>query len=224
MDRNWDVVTFDCYGTLVDWNDGIAGAFEDFARAKGIEFEREAVLAAYHATEPAVEGEAFRRYRDVLAETAERAARRLGWPIGDGEGRFLPESFDRWIPFDDTNASIERLAAAGYRLGILSNVDDDLLAITRRKFSVEFDLIVTAEQVEAYKPAQGHFDEARKRIGGARWLHAAQSHFHDIAPAVRLGIDSAWVNRLHDEPSDDTRPLREVATLTELADWLAPRG
>ncbi|HEV2719662.1 MAG TPA: HAD-IA family hydrolase [Thermoanaerobaculia bacterium] len=97
--------------------------------------------------------------------------------------------------FPDTNAALERLRGAGYRLGILSNVDDDLLAATRRHFSVGFDLIVTAQQVRSYKPGHAHFLEARKRIGEARWLHAAESNFHDIVPANALGIENAWINR-----------------------------
>jgi FMN phosphatase YigB (HAD superfamily) len=126
----------------------------------------------------------------------------------------------RWIPFPDTNPALERLFKAGYRLGILSNVDDDLLAGTRKHFTVPFDLIVTAQQVGSYKPADGHFLTARERIGPARWLHAAQSHFHDVTPARRHGIASAWINRTR-LARGEPRPDRELHSLTELADWLA---
>ena len=114
----------------------------------------------------------------------------------------------------------ERLVAAGYSLGILSNVDDDLLAGTRRHFTVAFDLIVTAQQVGSYKPAHRHFIEARQRLGGKRWLHAAQSYFHDVIPARALGIPVAWINRKHESTADGGRADREFHTLTELADWL----
>jgi FMN phosphatase YigB (HAD superfamily) len=110
--------------------------------------------------------------------------------------------------------------AAGYSLGILSNIDDDLLAGTRRHFTVIFDLIVTAQQVGSYKPAHGHFIEARRRLGERRWLHAGQSYFHDVVPARTLGIPIAWINRKHEVAPDGGQASREFHTLTELADWL----
>jgi 2-haloalkanoic acid dehalogenase type II len=156
----------------------------------------------------------------VLTESTRRVARRLGWALPEAKAGFLAESLPRWIPFPDTNAALERLFKAGYRLGILSNVDDDLLAGSRKHFTVPFDPIVTAQQVGSYKPADGHFVAGRERIGSARWLHAAQSHFHDVTPARRHQIPSAWINRkrlVRGEP----RPDRELHSLTELADWLA---
>lgn len=218
----YDVITFDCYGTLIDWERGIRAAFLEAARADGVTLEPAAVLAAYHEVEPVVEAEAYRPYRDVLTETARRVAGKLGWSLGPDRARFLAESLPAWPPFGDTNAALERLAAAGYRLGILSNVDEDLLAATRRHLTVSFDFWVTAEQVGAYKPARRHFEVARARLGGRPWLHAAQSYFHDVAPARALGIPVAWVNRKGEPAGDAGRPEREFRTLTELADWLAP--
>jgi 2-haloacid dehalogenase/putative hydrolase of the HAD superfamily len=122
----------------------------------------------------------------------------------------------------DTNPALERLVSLGVSLGILSNVDDDLLAGTRQHFSVDFDLIVTAQQLRSYKPARGHFDRARSIIGGRRWLHVAQSYFHDIEPAVTLGIPVVWVNRKGEEPLGTARPTAEVRDLTELVQWLTP--
>ena len=123
-----------------------------------------------------------------------------------------------WKPFPDTNAALERLRGAGHQLGILSNVDDDLLSATRRHFTVDFDLIVTAQQVRSYKPGHAHFLKAKDKIGGKRWLHAAQSNFHDIAPATALGIDNAWVNRGHE--TGRVKPMYEVNDLAGLADLL----
>lgn len=220
MDRLYDVVTFDCYGTLIDWNSGIGEALARAAAADGRTVDQAALLAAYHELEPVVEAEAHRRYRDVLIEMARRAARRLGWEMRAESARLLPESVGGWRPFPDTNPALERLHAAGYRLGILSNVDDDLLAATRDHFTVPFDLVVTAEQVGSYKPAPGHFVQARQMVGAARWLHAAQSYFHDVAPACTLGIPVAWINRLDEQPAGDARPDREFASLAELAGWL----
>jgi 2-haloalkanoic acid dehalogenase type II len=206
VEGRYDVITFDCYGTLIDWESGIAAAFHD----AGVSRPREELLRAYAEAERNVEREHYRSYREVLTEAAARVAGR--------DGAFLAESLPRWQPFPDTNPALERLRNAGYTLGILSNVDDDLLAATRRHFTVDFDLIVTAQQVRSYKPAHGHFDAARAAIGRQRWLHAAQSNFHDIAPATELGIPNAWVNR-HAE-TGGVRPTYEVRDMAGLAELL----
>jgi 2-haloacid dehalogenase/putative hydrolase of the HAD superfamily len=217
--RPYDIITFDCYGTLIDWEGGIAGAFTRAAAETGGRLDAHAVLAAYEQVEPVVEAERYRSYREVLTESAVRVARQLGWALPESRAGFLAESLPRWIPFPDTNPALERLFRAGYQLGILSNVDDDLLAATRKHFTVPFDLIITAQQVGSYKPADGHFLTARRRIGDRRWLHAARSHFHDVTPCRRLGVPVAWINRAA-EPGHEPRPDRELATLTALADWL----
>ena len=220
MPANYDVITFDCYGTLIDWDGGIGGALADAARRAGVTLDLPAALDAYHAIEPLVEA-TYRPYRDVLAETARQAAARFGWTMDEAAARRFAASLPEWPPFPDTNAALDRLVAAGYRLGILSNVDDDLLSATCRQFSAPIDLIVTAQQVGSYKPAHGHFRTARERIGGLRWLHAAQSHMHDVVPATELGIPVVWVNRKHEPlPEGGPAPLAEVATLAELAEWL----
>ncbi len=220
MNRAFTLVTFDCYGTLIDWESGIASAFAAHAARCGVPCDRAAVLAAYARHEPQVEAESFRPYRDVLAETARRVCADLAWPCEDAT--FLAESLPAWQPFADTNAALERLARAGLQLGILSNVDDDLLAATRRHFPVEFEVIVTAQQVRSYKPAPGHWDEALRRRGGDThgWLHAAQSYFHDVEPCVARGLPVAWVNRGGETAPRAARPLVEVPTLAALADWL----
>ena len=195
MARSFDLVTFDCYGTLIDWEEGITRAFLAAARNDGVELAPAAVMEAYASVEPAVERESFRLYRDVLTETALRVAALLGWRLERDRAAFLPDSLPGWTPFPDTNAALEKLREGGYRLGILSNVDDALLEATRRHFTVPFDLIVTAQQVRSYKPGPAHFETARKLVGASTWLHAAQSNFHDIVPANALGIATAWVNR-----------------------------
>jgi len=219
--RRYDVLTFDCYGTLVDWERGIADAFAGAARGDGVALDRAALLAAYHEIEPVVQAERYRAYREVLALTARRVAERVGWRMAAGRETFLPESLPAWPAFPDTNGALRRLAEAGHRLAILSNVDDDLLAGTLRHLDVSFDFVVTAQQVGAYKPAPAHFEAARKRIGGARWLHVAQSYVHDIVPARRLGIPSAWINRKREPARGAERPDAEFTTLAEAADWLA---
>lgn len=216
----FDLITFDCYGTLIDWERGITTAFQQEAASDGLELSADDIFAAYLAAEIAVESERYAPYREVLAETAREVARQLGWEITRERAYFLPESLPNWLPFPDTNAALERLTSK-YKLGILSNVDDDLLASTRERFTVSFDLIVTAQQVKSYKPAYAHFQEAVKRAGEKRILHAAQSYFHDVVPARALGLPVVWVNRNGEMIREGgPRPTREVKDVAALADLL----
>lgn len=221
--RSLEIITFDCYGTIIDWERGIRSAFAAEAAKDGINIDGDRVVSAYHAIEPEVEAGPFRPYREVLTEVAMRVADRLGWPIDADRARFLAESVPSWPPFEDSAGALDRLSASGFRLGILSNIDDDLLAGTRHHLPEVFDsdLIVTAQRVGSYKPAPGHFEAARDRIGARGWLHAAQSLFHDIQPAARHGIPTAWINRKHEpRPADVPDPTMEVASLALLADRL----
>ncbi|MEA2342238.1 MAG: putative hydrolase of the superfamily [Thermoanaerobaculia bacterium] len=190
----YDVITFDCYGTLIDWESGIANAFLTTAAADGVTLTREAVLRAYAENEHRVQAQSYRSYRDILRDTAVRVAATASWALTPERADFLADSLPSWQPFPDTNAALGRLAAIS-RLGILSNIDDDLLAATREHFTVDFDVIVTAQQVRSYKPGHAHFQTARELIGPTSWLHAAESNFHDIVPTNTLGIDNAWINR-----------------------------
>lgn len=220
MTPHFDIITFDCYGTLIDWRRGITDAFQRAAAQDGVRLDPVAVLRAYSAIEPLVEHERYRNYRDVLQETAARVARMLGWALAFERAGFLATSLPTWRPFPDANPALERLRDSGYRLGILSNVDDDLLAETRKHFTVAFDLVITAQQLRSYKPAPAHFLAAREQTAGLRWLHAAQSNLHDILPTNTLGIENAWINRLGESPLPGGVPSQEFPSLTELADWL----
>src|SRR5262245_45261107 len=219
-DNAFDIITFDCYGTLIDWEGGIVDAFQSEATRDGLTLTAESIIDAYMIEEPLVETGSYRPYRDVLAETARRVAARLEWNLNRERATFLAESLPRWTPFPDTNPALERLARR-FRLGILSNVDDDLLAATRRHFTVDFDLIVTAQQVRSYKPGLAHFNEALARAAGKRLLHAAQSYFHDVVPTSKLGIPVIWINRNSSaaEPGGPV-PMHEIHNLTELANLL----
>ncbi|HVR37557.1 MAG TPA: HAD family hydrolase [Thermoanaerobaculia bacterium] len=221
MERQYDIITFDCYGTLIDWEGGISDAFLRAAREDGIDLRREEILKAYALIEPVVERERYRTYKEVLTETAGRVAHALGWPLAYERATFLISSLPQWKPFADTNPALERLRNAGYKLGILSNIDDDLLASTRKHFTVDFDLIITAQQVHSYKPGHAHWIAARERIGNARWLHAAQSNYHDVVPTNALGIANAWVNRHGETALPNGTPTHEVRNLAGLADLLA---
>jgi len=219
----FEVITFDWYGTIIDWELGIRRAFADQARQDGRTIDLDAVVAAYHEIEPKIQAGPYRSYRDVLTETARQIGQRLNWPMSPDRSAFLAESLPDWPPFPDSAGALQRLDDAGYRLGILSNIDDDLLAQTLRHLPDVFDQdwLVTAQQVGSYKPALAHFETARSRLGARSWLHAAQSVFHDIRPASSLGIPSAWINRKR-EPlsSDGPRPVLLVNTLTELGQKL----
>ena len=220
--RAYDVITFDCYGTLIDWRGGIATAFRDAAGRDGVKLDEVEVLALYNEIEPEVEAAHYRSYRDVITESARRVAARLGWSLSEARATFLADSLPRWTPFPDTNAALERLTRAGYALGILSNTDDDLFAATRRHLTVPFDMVITAQQVRSYKPGHPHFETARQRLGDRRGLHAGESYFHDVVPAVALGIPVAWINRLGETRGPGgPAPDRELTSLTALADWLA---
>ncbi len=216
--RRFDVITFDCYGTLIDWRSGIRDAFAEAAAADGVDVDAGALLDTYNAIEPLVEHERYRRYRDVLTETAVRAAASLGWPIDYDRAGFLAGSLPSWRPFDDTNAALERLVAAGHRLAILSNVDDDLIAATRNHFTVDFAFVITAQQLQSYKPGLAHFLAARDRMGDARWVHAAQSNFHDIVPTNFLGVPNAWINRLGERPLPGGEPALEFPDMASFAE------
>src|SRR5215212_5728002 len=167
---DFELITFDCYGTLIDWEGGIVSAFQSEARRNGVELEAGRIIEAYMAAEPQVEADSYLPYREVLARTTSKAAARLGWQLQPEGAEFLPASLPGWQPFADTNRALERLSRR-FELGLLSNIDDDLLAATRRHFTVSFELVVTAEQVRSYKPAHAHFIEARRRLGEKRWLH-----------------------------------------------------
>jgi 2-haloalkanoic acid dehalogenase type II len=218
VNRQFDFVTFDCYGTLIDWETGIRTAFMRAAREDGVNLDESRVVPTYADVEHVVEREKYRRYRDVLAETARRVGNALGWRVP--YAGFLADSLSSWLPFADTNPALERLRAAGIRLGILSNIDDDLIALTRRHFTTDFDLVITAQEVGSYKPLPMHFLAARERIGAAEWIHAAQSNFHDIVPTNALGIANAWINRKGNRALAGGMPSLEFRDLSELADAL----
>ena len=220
MAEPYDIITFDCYGTLIDWESGIISAFQSAAAKDGVELRGDQIIEAYAAEEPSVEFAPYRSYREVLAKTASRVAAKLGWNLPPERAGFLAASLPEWQPFRDTNPALERLARR-FQLGILSNIDDDLLTATRKHFTADFDLIVTAQQVESYKPGLAHFKEAIVRAGEKRLLHAAQSYFHDVVPTRKLGIPVVWINRKGSrvEPGGPI-PTHEVRTLAELANLL----
>ncbi|MGD2217209.1 MAG: HAD hydrolase-like protein [Gemmatimonadales bacterium] len=222
---HWETLSFDCYGTLVDWVGGITRAFSEAAARDGVELAAQDVMAAYHELEREVQTDTYRSYREVLAETALRVATELGWPLAPERAGFLAESLSNWPVFADTRPALERLKSR-YKLAILSNIDDDLLGATVRGIGVEFDWTVTAQRVCSYKPGHAHFLAALERVDGGRrrLLHVAQSKFHDIRPCAELGVDCVWVNRQREELDEGLEPVHVVKDLAELVEWLAFSG
>lgn len=210
--------TFDCYGTLIDWNGGIRG---QLARLFGAE-AAPALLARYHELEPAVQAEAYRSYREVLTETLVRLATEQGLALPEGEEAALADSLPHWPPFPEVPAALAELRARGWRLAILSNTDRDLLTASERQLGVPFDAVVVAEDVGSYKPAHGHWQAFRASVAVApeRHVHVAASLFHDIVPATELGLTSVWINRLGERAGPGAAPARELPDLGALADTL----
>ncbi len=222
--RHLEVITFDCYGTLIDWETGIRNAFRQaIAKNASENIPETKVFELYEEEERRIQKEGpYRSYRSVLSLAALAVAKRTGWRLAEARSHFLAEALPKWTPFPDTNPALERLSRR-HKLGILSNVDNDLLEGTRKHLTVPFDIIVTAETVNSYKPGPAHFEQARRIIGDHRgWLHVAASQYHDIEPATRLGINAVWVNRKYDQPMyrHSKETIKKVKDLTQLADWL----
>jgi 2-haloacid dehalogenase len=223
MSRDW--VTFDCYGTLADWLGGMRGAL---ARHVGPE-DAGRLLHAYHELEAEVEAQRpAPRYRKVLVETLRRAAERDGIALPPGAERALVDHWAELPIFDDVGPALGALRDAGWSLAILSNCDDDLLASTLERMPVGFDLTVTAEQVGSYKPDPGHWRAFAKRTEGdrGRWVHAAQSWFHDIDTAAELGLPRVWVDRLGsgEDPARATVRLDDLRGLPDAVERAAAAG
>ncbi len=191
-------ISFDCYGTLVDWETGISGAVGEVLESRGMRMPRGEILGLFAEVEPRVQqgSEGFLRYREVLWRVMDLMGRELGVEFSESELGCLADTLPGWPVFPDTVGALTELKER-YRLAVISNVDDDLFAKTAEGLGVEFDAVVTAEEVRSYKPELRNFEVAMGRMGveKERWLHVAESLFHDIGPANRLGIASVWVNR-----------------------------
>jgi len=209
--------TFDCYGTLIDWNGGVGA---ELGRLFGDEAV-ERLLARYHEIEPQVQVEdPERSYRTVLTLTLERLAEADGLELPEGEDDALARSLPSWSPFPEVPGALEEARSRGWRLAILSNTDRDFIAASKARIGVPFDETIVASEIGSYKPGHRHWQEffARTHADRARHVHVAASLFHDIAPANELGLRSVWVNRLGERA--DPEPTREITDLSDLADVL----
>jgi 2-haloacid dehalogenase len=207
----YEVLSFDCYGTLIDWEAGIAAVLAPWAREQGLDLSNEDLLLAYADNEAAVEREIpAALYPDVLAMALRRTGDRLQRPVSDEWALRLASSVPDWPAFSDSSDALARLARH-YQLVILSNVHRDGFAGSNQQLHGDFAAVITAEDVGAYKPAENHFralDSTLSELGvdRAELLHVAQSLFHDHAPAKREGLPSVWINRRHDSPGWGATP------------------
>jgi 2-haloacid dehalogenase len=209
--------SFDCYGTLIDWNTGIESALASLWPGESAS----SLLGDYQELEHAVEAAnpSF-AYREVMAEVTRQIATRRGLPLAPDDEEILARTLSTWAPFPEVPGSLGELRRRGWRLAALSNTDPDLIAASIERLGVSFDEIVTAADAGSYKPAHGHWRVFHERSGVAadRHVHVAQSLFHDIAPGNELGLTTVWINRLGELPGPI--PTRELPDLTDLPDTL----
>lgn len=215
MAERW--ATFDCYGTLVDWNGGIRAEFE---KLFGVE-HADRLLARYHELEPEIQAtQPGASYREVLTLALERLVEEEGIALPEGETSALARSLPSWPVFDDVPVALAQARARGWKLGILSNTDRDLIDASMVSIGIAFQRVIVASEIGSYKPAKRHWEVFREQTGAGETnhVHVAQSLFHDITPATDLGIPSIWINRFG-EPADE-RPRKTLPSLTGLADAL----
>jgi 2-haloacid dehalogenase len=208
-------LTFDCFGTLIDWRHGIWTTGELLFPGRGEDF-----LSSYITVEAEVEAEgSFRRYRAVLTEAVRRVAQRLSLELKPDDATALVSTIPYWPAFADVGPALSELRREGWRFALLTNCDRDIIALTQRRLPVSFDAVITAEDVAAYKPSPAHFLLFKSTFGASAdaWIHVAQSYFHDIRPASELGIRRIWVNRQgeSDDPSLADAVVKGLADLPD---------
>jgi 2-haloacid dehalogenase len=192
-DIKW--VTTDCYGTLIDWEKGITDAFKKEADRDGLTIDDKALLDRFMEVQAQIMSGSYELYAEVLRRAAVTVAEEIDWTIEPSRAQFLPDSVARWQPFREANAAMDRIKER-YDIGIVSNIDDKLLGISRRHLRTELDLVVTAQQVRSYKPDNTHFREGARRIGGKKgWVHIASGYETDVAPCLKMNVPVIWVNR-----------------------------
>jgi 2-haloacid dehalogenase len=210
-------VTFDCYGTLIDWETGVYEAFQKEADRDGFTIDRDELIPRFIDIQRDIQRGSYELYAEVLRRAAIRVAADLGWELENVRSNFLPNSVPSWQPFRETNAQLERFSKK-YEIGILSNIDDKLLGATRRHLRTDVDLVVTAQQVRSYKPDPAHFKECARRIEGRKknWVHIASGYPTDVEPGLKQRVPVIWVNRSGEQlESGQKKPTAEVKTFRE---------
>jgi 2-haloacid dehalogenase len=212
-------LTFDCYGTLIDWESGLLTALRPILDRYRVEIEDERVLQMHARLEPAAQRGEYRSYREILGSVVEGIGRELGFTPAPDEIASLADSVPGWAAFPDTVDALRRLKRR-FSLAIISNIDDDLIAGSVRQLGVEFDHVITSQQVRSYKPSLNNFERAVDRIGLSpdAIVHVAQSLFHDIVPATEIGLTTVWVNRRKGRPGFGATPAAEARPDLEVSD------
>ena len=221
---HFDWLSFDCYGTLIDWESGILGYLRPLLQSRSCYSSDDEILNLYSEFEPRAQSGDYRPYREVLGGVVRDFARELHFDVTGAEAAGLANSIRDWQPFADTVPGLRRLHSR-YKLAILSNIDDDLFAYSAQTLEVPFDCVITAQQVGSYKPSLRNFEELLRGVAVSRHqlLHVAESLYHDVGAARSLGIATVWVNRRQGRPAAATKlvaeqPDIEVATVGKLAD------
>lgn len=215
-DIKW--VTTDCYGGLIDWEKGITDAFQKEADRDELTIDQKALLDRFLEVQAHIMSGSYELYAEVLRRAAVTVAEEIGWTLEPSRAQFLPDSVARWQAFREVNAAMDRLKER-YEIGIISNIDDKLLGISRRHLRTELDLVVTAQQVRSYKPDNTHFRECARRIGGKKgWVHIGAGYESDVAPCLKMNVPVIWVNRSGEKlesgrkaPDATVKNLREAA-------------
>ena len=213
------VLTFDCYGTLIDWENGILSALKPVFKKHKIKIENKQILELYAELESRAEKSKYTLYKNVLKEVVQGIGKRLGFKPSSSELNCLVNSLKNWKPFPDTVEALQELKKR-FKLAIISNIDDELFAFSAKHLKVKFDYIITAKQVRSYKPSLNNFKTAIKRMGmpSKEILHVAQSIYHDIIPAKKVGLSTVWVNRRKGKKGFGATPLARSKPDLEVAD------
>ncbi len=222
--KNIEWVTTDCYGTLIDWDKGISEACSKEAAKDGFSFDTETFMQRFYEVQAEVMAGSYELYAEVLRRTIIKVAGEIGWEVEPSRAQFLPDSVAYWTPFRESNAAMDRLGKK-FNIGIISNIDDKMLGISRRHLRTELDLVVTAQQVRSYKPDDTHFKECARRIGGKKgWLHIASGYETDVAPLLKMKVPVIWVNRKGEKLAGRKKPSLEVKSFRDAVKKLGAGG
>lgn len=214
-DIKW--VTTDCYGTLIDWEKGLGDVFRKEAERDGFSFDEGPFLERFFEVQAEIMSGSYELFAEVLRRTAVKVAKEIGWELEPSRAQFVPDSVAHWPPFREANAAMDRLAGR-YEVGIVANIDDKLLGISRRHLRTDLDIVVTAQQVRSYKPDEAHFRECARRLGGKKgWVHIASGYDADIAPLLKMKVPVIWVNRHGEKLEGRKKPDAEVKTFRAAA-------
>ncbi|MBI4089093.1 MAG: haloacid dehalogenase type II [Candidatus Levybacteria bacterium] len=215
-------ITFDCYGTLIDWEGGIRKALERLSEKNRFNLDLTNISDKYIQAELEVEAEQYRKYHEVLQLSAKKLLNQMGFDISDKDALEFADSIYNWQPFPETHDVLAELKQKGYKLIILSNIDNEIIKRSIELIGIDFDGVVTAEEVGSYKPAHGHWQEMLKRFNAQKEevLHVAASYIHDIIPAKEQGFDAIWINRNSEQPTREIKPDLKFKDLRPLPENL----